>query len=356
MQETAESIFEIVKDYQCDYADRKVEMTVEHIIEWGNQFGDDAEFVLKEVLHFLPDVYISKEKAKNLLRERLLNIQKFFAYQSMAEMVLNTHFFDVQKKYKSQSEILSMIDNILQTEYMIDYKDSIDEPKMNFIYFDDILATGGTIFRDLNAWLNAKDDNANENYKLVLNKSKKLAISVFCYHSFGFSNMEWRLMKQSDDKIKKHLIVGTNYVVENHIKTKWIADQQRLNCVYPIEDQSKSTLEYFAGLEAENDSVPAFRPSNLPKKETFFSSSENRIKLERIFLEKGIELLNKIQKENPDKRKRPLGDTVSSHKTFGTGTLFFTWRNISNTCPLVFWWNVPTHNWKPLFCVKNRGL
>lgn len=356
MQETAEKIFEIIKDYQCDYAERKFEITVEHIIAWANQFGDDAEFVLKELLHFLPEIYISKEKAKNLLRTRLLEIQKFYGYKSMNEMVINTHFFDVQRGYKSQPEILTLIDEILQTEFMVNYKDYLGSPKTNYIYFDDVLATGGTVYRDLATWLETKEDGVNENYKAIINKSKTLAVSLFCYHSFGFSNMEWRLMKQFDDKIKKVLLVGTDYVVENHIKTKWIAENQRLNCVYPIEEQLKTTLEYLASLEAENDSVPAFRPSNLPKKETFFSSPENRVKLEQIFLEKGIELLNKVQTENPDKRKRPLGDTVRSHKTFGTGTLFFTWRNISNTCPLVFWWDVNGHNWLPLFCVKNRGI
>jgi hypothetical protein len=356
MQETAEQIFEIIKDYQCDYAKRKFEITVEHIIAWASQFGDDAEFVLKELLHFLPEIYISKEKAKNLLRTRLLEIQKFYGYKTMNEMVLNTYFFDVQKGYKSQTEILSIVDDILKTEFMVNYKDHIDKPKTNYIYFDDVLATGGTVYRDLATWLETKEDVKNENYKAIINKTKTLAVSLFCYHSFGFNNMEWRLMKQFDDKIKKVLLVGTDYVVENHIKTKWIAENQRLNCVYPIDEQSKSTLEYLASLETEYDSVPAFRPSNLPKKETFFSSPENRIKFERIFLEKGIELLNKVQTENPDKRKRPLGDTVRSHKTFGTGTLFFTWRNISNTCPLVFWWDVTGHNWLPLFCVKNRGI
>lgn len=356
MQDLAEQIFEIIKDYQCDYPDRKFEITVEHIISWANQFGEDAEFVLSELLYFLPEVYISKEKAKVLLRTRLLEIQKFYGYKTMNEMVINTHFFDLQKKYKSQSEILLIIDEILQTEYMISYKESIEQPKTNYIYFGDVLATGGTVFWDLSNWLQAKDDGVNENYKAIINKTKTIGISLFCYHSFGFSNMQWRLMKQFDDKIKKVLLVGKDYVVENHIKTKWIAENQKLNCVYPIEEQSKTTLEYLAGLEAENDSVPAFRPSNLPKKETFFSSQENRIKLEKIFLEKGIELLDKVETENPDRRKRPLGDTVRSHKTFGTGTLFFTWRNISNTCPLVFWWDVPGHNWTPLFCVKNRGL
>jgi hypothetical protein len=356
MQETAEQIFEIIKDYQCDYAERKFEITVEHIVAWANQFGDDAEFVLKELLHFLPEIYISKEKAKDLLRVRLLEIQKFYGYKTMNEMVINTHFFNLQKGYKSQSEILSIVDDILQSEFMVNYKESIDAPKTNFIYFDDVLATGGTVYKDLATWLETKGDGQNENYKAIINRSKTLAVSLFCYHSFGFSNMEWRLMKQFDDKIKKVLLVGTDYVVENHIKTKWIAEKQKLNCVYPIEDQSKSTMDYLSSLEAENDSVPAFRPSNLPKKETFFSSPENRIKLENIFLEKGVELLGKVQTANPDQRKRPLGDTVRSHKTFGTGTLFFTWRNISNTCPLVFWWDVTGHDWLPLFCVKNRGI
>ena len=67
-------------------------------------------------------------------------------------------------------------------------------------------------------------------------------------------------------------------------------------------------------------------------------------------------MLQKVKKENPDPRKRPLGDTVKSHKTLGTGTLFFTWRNISNTCPIVFWWDVFGHNWTPLFSLKNRGI
>ena len=65
--------------------------------------------------------------------------------------------------------------------------------------------------------------------------------------------------------------------------------------------------------------------------------SQNRNKFEKIILDKGLELLQKVKKEKPDPRKRPLGDTVKSHKTLGTGTLFFTWRNISNTCPIIFW-------------------
>jgi hypothetical protein len=69
-------------------------------------------------------------------------------------------------------------------------------------------------------------------------------------------------------------------------------------------------------------------------------------------LKKGIEIINSINNISAE-GLRPLGMTNPSYKTLGTGTHFFTWRNISNTCPLVFWWE--TNGWHPLFPVKNRG-
>lgn len=350
----AEKIYEIIKDYQCDYKQRKFEVSPEHINLWASQFGDDSDFVLSEILHFLPEVYISKDKAKSLIRKRLIDFQNFHGYKSMNSFVISTHFFDVQPPEKSQGEILQIVDDILLTEYMINYKDFAEEPKKHFIYFDDVLATGGTIIRDLRIWLDDSDSGI-QNKAAVLTKKKTLALSLFCSHSLGFGNFEWQLMKHTDDKIQNLLIVGHDYIIENSLKTKWIAEKQRLNCAYPVDDQPKDVMDYLGALDADYDKTPAFRPQNLPKQETFFSSPENRVRLENLFLQKGIELLAKVKTENPDRRKRPLGDTVRSHKTLGTGTLFFTWRNISNTCPLVFWWDVPGHDWVPLFCVKNRG-
>lgn len=89
---------------------------------------------------------------------------------------------------------------------------------------------------------------------------------------------------------------------------KW--PQQKINCIYPVKTQSGAALEYLAKLEGVHEKVPAFRPLNMPKEENFFSSPENRRKLESIFLEKGIEILKKIKSDTYDKRKRPLGDTV----------------------------------------------
>ena len=52
---------------------------------------------------------------------------------------------------------------------------------------------------------------------------------------------------------------------------------------------------------------------------------------------------------------RPLGLINPQYKIFGLGTHYFTWRNIPNNAPLVYWWEVPGHKWKPLFPVANRG-
>ncbi|OXB03336.1 hypothetical protein B0A81_18570 [Flavobacterium plurextorum] len=67
MHETAERIFEILQDYHCDTPETDYRMSVEHIMDWAGQFDDNAEFILSELLHFLPEIYISKSKAAELL-------------------------------------------------------------------------------------------------------------------------------------------------------------------------------------------------------------------------------------------------------------------------------------------------
>lgn len=357
MEEKAEKIYEILQDYHCDYPDTSYEMSPDHILKWANQFGEDADFVLSEFLYFLPKIYVSKSKARTALKNRLANFQEFYGYHSMGEFILNVHLIDVQRNEKSQKEILILIKAILQDDYGVNYDQFADQPKKHFIYFDDVLATGGTIFRDLQHWL-------VENFEAFVKKEKTIALSLFCYHELGYGNMKWMLIQNPDLKalfdkysvsgaiIEKELVTRTNYIIEN--QAKW--NNQKLNCAFPIADQSKEVLQYLANFSENPGKAPVFRASNTPVQEIFFSGPDNRNRLEKIFTEKGLELLQKVNSHEIDQAKRPLGYTVRSHKTLGTGTLFFTWRNISNTCPLVFWWDVPGHQWTPLFCLKNRGI
>lgn len=352
MRLLAEKIFEIIKDYHCDHPDCKHPLSVEHILKWANQFGDDAEFVLQEFLYILPSIYISKSKAEVLIFESLVEFQKFYKYSSLNEFLRSTCFLNLQPENKSQKTVLEILDKIIKEKIGSSIEDLGLFPKKHFLYFDDILATGGTLYRDLVTWLTASGESGR-NLDLLLSGSITLASSFFCIHQQGQGNFEWRMMKNVDDRLLRKIPIRFDYLIEN--QAKW--SNQKLNCLYPVSNQPKFVIEYLNSLTISLEgNTPAFRNPNQPTKEGFFSNSQNRIKLEQIFLEKGIELLGKVKSLSPDPRKRPLGDTVKSNRTFGTGTLFFTWRNVSNTCPLVFWWDVSGHDWIPLFCVKNRGL
>ncbi len=160
--------------------------------------------------------------------------------------------------------------------------------------------------------------------------------------------MKFRLMKELDESVKDYVKFFSSFEVQNQIK----GHNPKLNLMVPIEEgQPREVINYLNSLEATANADRAYRKINQPAKEEFFSSPENRVRLENVFLKKGVELLQHV-KTLSVKQIRPLGYTIKSHKTFGLGTLFFTYRNIPNNCPIVFWWG---NNWYPLFKLKNRG-
>ena len=161
---------------------------------------------------------------------------------------------------------------------------------------------------------------------------------------------EFRIMKEIADAIKHKINWLYNYEIQNHLKF----NKQKLNIAIPISNQPEVVKSYLLKLEADKKEEFAYRKESEPITETFFSSPENRIKYENIILKKGIEIINMIGGE-PKKNLRPLGVIHPAYKTYGLGTHFFTWRNIPNNSPLVFWWEVQGHNWLPLFSVGNRG-
>ncbi|MFP4027933.1 MAG: hypothetical protein ACLFWL_09090 [Candidatus Brocadiia bacterium] len=89
-----------------------------------------------------------------------------------------------------------------------------------------------------------------------------------------------------------------------------------------------------------------------------FSSSERRTILEREFLLAGIKIRNWCQ--NPSRKMRPLG--FAHLDCLGFGSLFVSYRNCPNNCPLAMWWGNPhglgfeaIDRWYPLFPRKMNG-
>lgn len=347
MEVQAEKLFEHIKDYRNNDG---FQLSVKNILDWAQQFGEDAEFMLTELNHIIPQVYLSKEKAKKCIKSHIEKLITDLKYKTPASFVSDTVFLELQPPHKSQKAILNLLAEVLQNDFGIEINEYESFPKKNFIYFDDVLATGGTIGKQLIDWLNLVD-NGIKNAQHILNSTKTLSVNLFCQHSWGRSFQSIRLKKTFGDEIDYKIRWYYNYEIQNHVK--W--NKQHLNNAIPTKDQPANVTTYLATLTAEKYEDYTYRKNSEPLKETLFTNPENRVRYENILIQKGLEIINMIS--GPVSNNiRPLGLINPNYKTLGLGTHFFTWRNVPNNSPLVFWWEVPGHNWIPLFPVAGRGI
>jgi hypothetical protein len=345
MEEKAQRIVDIISDYENNA------MTQEHVIDWVSQFEPvDRAFILDELAVIFEKTYYSKAKCKQLLSGYLKFLKDHYKYDNVPTFLKNTVFLDLQTDQKSQKELLNLLEEIITEEYQMSL-DDCGQTASHYLYLDDILSTGNTIYSQLFNWLNGDNliDVSKTNLAYLKKNNVKLSVCLLCLHQWGQSNVEYRLIVNVDAETKKYIKYFWFYLVENNLKVP----KPALNLMLPIDNQLAEVGNYLSTLEDANANVDrAFRKANQPAVEKLFSSPENRIRLENIFLQKGIEILGRVQ--NLSVRSiRPLGYTIKSHKTLGLGTLFFTYRNIPNNCPIVFWWG--NNNWRPLFVLKNRG-
>lgn len=351
MAELIDKVVDIIGDYHQD-VDSGFVMNHDHVLEWVSQFDEtDQEFILTELLHLLnQDIYVSKGKAKEILYNFIIKITTHFEYLNVESFLRDTVFLRLQPKGKSQDVLLNLLDEVLQERFGTSLGICGTFSKRNFIYLDDILATGKTFRLNMITFFEQNDYLQNLKEKKI-----RFLAYFFCVHSWGLNNVRYSLNKDLKDNFfmdEKLFLVKGKYIIENNIK----ANKQKLNLVYP-QIQNDLFDEYLGTLNLDNtDKSRAYRNPGQPDVEVFFTSSQNRNRLEAIFTQKGIDIINQIRDDSLKINHRPLGKTYPHYKTFGTGTMYFTWRNISNTCPIVFWWDNPAHNWKGLFPLYKRGI
>jgi hypothetical protein len=180
MKAIADKILETIKDYRNDDG---VFLNSEHIINLGNQFGEDAEFMLNEINHIIPQVYVSKEKAKLFIDSHIEALIKEFKYSNISDFWINTEFLDLQLPHKSLPAILNILETLLNEKYGESYVKYVTYPKVNFVYFDDILASGYTVGKHLKEWLEAKNADGVINISNILNNNYRLSVNLFGLHT-----------------------------------------------------------------------------------------------------------------------------------------------------------------------------
>lgn len=347
---TAEAIVLIIADYE---ATNGITIDAEHVLRWAQQFEkEDREFLLNELSNILTKTYFSKNRVLDCLFEHATQLAKHLKYRDIHSFFLNSSYISTQGEEKSQTEILQLFYQKIEQRLGLKKQHIGSQSKANIIYFDDVLATGKTTFKELKGWLGNISRKGVNYHELLADGQFRFFVFYICCHQWGLANVDYQIKQEFGEPVRKQITYHHSYSIENHLKSF----NPKLNLVYPIDQKNEVVNTYFDNIDTggyQKYANLAYRKPTLPKVEQLFTSPENRIRYENILLLKGIEILNSVSKLK-SKELRPLGYTVRSHKTFGIGTQFFTFRNISNTTPLVFWWE--NHGWYPLFPVKNRGL
>ena len=353
MDKLIEDIVKIIKGYRKDDIGffYKQKIDEDHVKRWIEQFNEeDREFILTEFLHLLPQSYLSKKNTLKILGNEFETLRKDFEYEKVEDFLDETKFLDCQEYGRSQKIFLKFVEEILQEKYNYKIEDCGTKEIKNWIYFDDVLASGGTFREDI---LKEITDFGIDNFK---ESNIKIIASFIILHTWGKNNVSFTI----DNKIGYNLGNRLKYYrvaeIENNPRINYFNSNPEFNHLFPLKsDLGDEILDFIENsfereYKMRNEEF-AFRNPEYPKKEDFFSNSENRARYENIMLRKGFEIMQQIEYLTAHSL-RPLGMTSPSNKTLGTGSHFFTWRNISNTCPLVFWWG---SNWYPLFPPKNRG-
>ncbi|MBS0645419.1 MAG: hypothetical protein JSR97_02350 [Verrucomicrobia bacterium] len=346
MEQLINDIYEIIKDYRQDEG----KMTVNRIDRWIKQFPEaDREFILTELKTILAHRYFSKASITQGLENIIKAISKILGFPTPSDFLKVTSFIDHQPEGKSQKDFLSLLKEISQNKFGLNLSNHTPTNPRYFIYLDDLLCTGDTLFKGLakvegeekKGWLY---QNIGEQTHLEYLKTgmAQILILYFVIHKHNYANFQWRLQTHLHQDISGHYKAYAFKWIENDFRNL----NSKLDFLFPLkENQPQNILDYLSALNVPND-LGVFRSPGRPTTEIFFSSGANRNRFENIMLHQSMKLYD-LAGENRNVRMRPLGYGLTSHKNLGFGTLCFTYRNVPFNTPLVFWY--PYHNWLPLF-------
>jgi hypothetical protein len=312
----------------ADYREGEISRPdVAHVEKWLSQFdGSIRESLLTEMNHVLSKTYVSKKSAEGFL-VGLATLKKL-AGDNPKDFWVNAKFLDVQKRGKSQRELLSLFETPLKQATGLGIADCGQQPN-SYIYLDDGIFTGMTLIQSLTPWLK------NEAPQKAI-----LHVIVMAGHAGGKYYAETNLKK---------VATAAGKDIDFHWWALLALEDRKANI--NISDVLRPTsLPDDARARAYAEALkfpPVFRTPGSVGEKKIFSSEDGRNLLEQQLLIKGA-YIKEIAPRLP-KFARPLGDMVL--ETLGFGSTFVTYRNCPNNAPLAFWAGDP---WYPLFPRKTN--
>ena len=311
--------------------------TPEHVEKWVSQFDHEEQgAILEETDLVLRSTYLNKDRARGVLTRFLSNPE--IVGSDPVTMLAQVKFLDIQRKGNSQKDLLNLATEVLQSKYGLTVDDCGGTPT-SYIYVDDCLFSGSTVFYDLEKWLPTATPDS------------RLHLIFFARYSRGLNYYR----KKLGPVVAPHKVSVSYWSCYRFLNEPWVT--KSFDCLWPIEFSGDDFVdEYVRSLrdqaKGSRYEPRIFRPPGTPTEERTFSSPAARAVVERAFMRAGSRIASFAKEAKIE--MRPLGyDKLAS---LGFGALFVTYRNIANNCPLTLWWGDPDApptetlgKWYPLF-------
>ncbi len=354
MEDKISALYEEIKDYRSD----KGLMSLDIIRGWANQFDeDDREFILNETTHIMKQRYLSQDNAKELIKNRIKFLTKEYKFDTPKSFLEEIRIIDHQSEGKSQKILLNVLYEICNEHFDFDLSTHFNLNAKYYIYLDDVLCTGDTLFKGLakneehsKGFFFNKHIDGKTNLEIFSENNAKLFLAFFCLHKKNIYKVIKRLEHGLGKRIDIHYSWNSGLEIDNTLEadSKFnyfvLSEANKSNLVEECEIQIKSKLNTSNYYE-EKDFY--YRPDDVPGDENLYSNKENRERYEKIISEKCIEIYLGSQRLRDNLRARPLGYGLRLEESLGFGTLFFTWRNVPFNSPLIYWYG--HQGWSPLF-------
>jgi len=309
-----------------------------HVLRWVNQFDPIARgLILQETAHFLGRRYASKANVHEFINA-LVQHNDLTGVDQRA-FWSGVGFLRLQQRSQSQRDMLAILSGILEQRFGFRADRQISENR-NYVYIDDGIFSGRQIRSEIIRWVRDNDI-----------RDCKVHIIVIGMHKNGY----WYTNKKINEDVS-----GRN------VNVRWwraleIEDWKKpdtvntVSVLWPRQVPDNQYVQQWQQLCPEDARHFNPRPASTANNPNF-ASEAGREMLEEHFLIKGAFIRSICR--NPADAMRPLG--YHSLHGAGFGTLFATYRNCPNNCPLVLWWGNPTgdrplNQWYPLLPRRTRA-
>lgn len=314
------SLLQAIAETVADYRQGEItERTPDIVDEWVQQFPESVQKHLLEALaHVLSRTYLSRDRFRAFLK-MLASTDKLASGTNPGDYWHRVNLLDIQQGGSSQTEILQMFDEILQETHGFGI-DQTGSPGGDFIYLDDCIGTGSRVRSDVCDWI---EEDAPENVNLHI-------ITPILYRG------SWWI----DGKIREAATLSGKKITSLR---KWRLDQFQMenrrtyrnqsDVLWPTSIPDHEAVHQYCSYLEELGHPPVLRsPGNLGTSKIFEDDAQ-KILLEENFLIRGCEI--RQEQDNLPGVLRPLG--YNNLDTLGFGSMFVTYRNCPNNCPLALW-------------------